>query len=92
MFYKNRLQTSTQDFQLIFVINGTICELQLSLPMDKSANEFNHKLYELTRSKDLTVLNTLMALNEQLASKFFINELELCFFIVEQSTEENKKQ
>lgn len=45
--YDNRLNEKTKDFQLNFLINGTISELQLALKLDKSANEFNHKLYEL---------------------------------------------
>ncbi len=45
--YENRLEKKTKDFQLNILVNGTITELQLALALDKSANEFNHKLYEL---------------------------------------------
>ena len=32
-----------------------------------------------------------MAFNEQLASKFFMNELELCYYLVEKSKVENRE-
>jgi hypothetical protein len=57
------------------LVNSTTTELQLALNLDKDANEFNHKLYELRRSQDLTLLMTLQTINEQLVSKFFVNEL-----------------
>jgi hypothetical protein len=57
------------------LVNSTTTELQLALNLDKDANEFNHKLYELRRSQDLTPLMTLQTINEQLVSKFFVNEL-----------------
>jgi hypothetical protein len=87
--YDDRLVKKTRDFQLNFLINGTISELQLALKLDKSANEFNHKLYELERSKNLTPLITLQTVNDQLAEKFFIDQLELCYIVKESDSKKN---
>ena len=46
---KNRLNNGTKDVSLNIQIGEIVCEVQLALAFDSMANEFNHKLYELTR-------------------------------------------
>lgn len=48
--FKNRLQSTTSDLVLNFLIGDTICEIQLALDFPHLDYEFNHLLYELGRS------------------------------------------
>lgn len=48
---ENRLGNNTKDVVLLIKLPNTIAELQLALKLDSVLNEFNHKIYELRRSK-----------------------------------------
>jgi len=50
--------------------------------MNKASNEFNHKIYELKRSKAFTPLFNLMIMNERLTEIFFTDLLEFLFFMM----------
>jgi len=56
---KNRLGKKTADLVFKILINGTVSEFQLAYEFNVVANEFNHKIYELERSKFFTCLSTL---------------------------------
>ena len=60
---KNRLKGKTSDLVINFLIGKTICELQFGIEFAVTDNEFNHKIYELLRSKFFSPLMMLKKLN-----------------------------
>lgn len=68
---KNRLHSHTKDMVLIIKLPHSIAELQLVLKLDSVSNEFNHKLYELLRSKIYTPIVNLVLHNQRWSESFF---------------------
>jgi hypothetical protein len=67
--FKNRLTKPTSDAVLNILLEETICELQLCMDVPEIDNEFNHKLYELTRSPFFSTLSTLRRINSDLTNE-----------------------
>ena len=61
----NRLRgkTNTSDLVLKVLVGKVVAELQLAYYHSTAVYEFNHKLYELRRSKFFSPLTTLHRLN-----------------------------
>lgn len=57
---KNRLNKGTKDVTLIIKMDNIVCQVQLALVFDSTANEFNHKLYELTRDPSGSIIASML--------------------------------
>jgi hypothetical protein len=57
---KNRLKCGTKDVSLNIQLHLVVCEVQLALAFDSTANEFNHKMYELTRDPSGVILASIL--------------------------------
>ena len=62
---ENRLGKNTKDLVFKIEIGGIIAEFQLAYQFNVVKNEFNHKIFELCRSKFFTVVETLNVFNER---------------------------
>ena len=82
--FKNRLNKKTKDLTLVINLPHSIAELQLALKFDTTSNEFNHKIYELLRSRIYTPLTNLYVQNETWSSVFFADQFEIFHEIVKQ--------
>lgn len=63
MNLENRISMHTKDVNIHIKMKNSIAELQLTLKQDRVVNEFNHKIYELMRSKIYTFLTSLFVQN-----------------------------
>ena len=78
---KNRLNKNTKDVTLIIKLPNSVAELQLALKFDTALNEFNHRIYELIRSKIYSPITNLCVLNERWSSVFFSEKQKLTDFV-----------
>lgn len=78
---KNRLNKNTKDVTLILKLPNSVAELQLALKLDTVSNEFNHKIYELLRSKLYTPISNLCELNSKWSWAFFMEQENLVTFV-----------
>jgi hypothetical protein len=62
---KNKLYGKTRDLVLITKLESVISELQLVMKLDSVSNEFNHKIYELIRSKVYPMIPNLFIHNQK---------------------------
>ena len=83
---KNKLYGKTKDLVPIINLEKVVAELQLVLKLDSVSNEFNHKIYELQRSKLYSMVPNLLIHNEKWCKTFFGEQIELV-----QNTLEQKK-
>jgi len=61
----NRLSKGTCDLVLKILINELVCEFQLTIDATKVVdNEFNHKIFEIARSKFFSPISMLKLFNE----------------------------
>lgn len=74
---KDRLNGKTKDLVLIIKMENVIAELQLVLKLDSVSNEFNHKIYELQRSKLYSIIPNLFIHNKKWCDDFFVDQLDL---------------
>ncbi len=74
LLFKNRLNKKTKDITLVINLPHSIAELQLALKFDTTSNDFNHKIYELLRSRIYTPLTKLYVQNENWISAFFVDQ------------------
>ena len=73
----------TKDLVLIIKMETVIAELQLVLKLESAANEFNHKIYELQRSKVYSMIPNLFIHNQKWCQEFFKDQLDLINDIIE---------
>ena len=66
-----------------------ISELQLVLKLDSVSNEFNHKIYELQRSKVYSMIPNLFIHNQKWCGDFFGDQIELINDIIESGKKSN---
>jgi hypothetical protein len=62
---KDRLSKNTKDLVTIIKFGESIAEFQFALKLDSVSNEFNHKIYELKRSKLYSPIVNLFVQNEK---------------------------
>ena len=80
---KNKLYGKTKDLVLITKLETVMSELQLVLKLDSVSNEFNHKIYELKRSKVYSMIPNLFIHNQKWCKEFFGDQIELINDIIE---------
>ena len=81
---KNKLYGKTKDLVLIIKMEAVIAELQLVLKLDSVSNEFNHKIYELQRSKVYSMIPNLFIHSQKWCQDFFKDQLDLINDIIEE--------
>ena len=86
---KNKLYGKTKDLVLITKLETVISELQLVLKLDSVSNEFNHKIYELQRSKVYSMIPNLFIHNQKWCGDFFGDQIELINDIIESGKKSN---
>jgi hypothetical protein len=59
---------------LIIKLKKSIAELQLALKLDSVTNEFNHKIFELTRSEIHSPIINLFIHSERWGETFFTEQ------------------
>ena len=79
---KNKLYGKTKDLVLIIKLETVISELQLVLKLDSVSNEFNHKIYELQRSKVYSMIPNLFIHNQKWCKEFFGDQIDLISDII----------
>lgn len=82
----NRLKKPTSDINIKILFGNVIAELQLAILLNHAEYEFQHKLYEIRRSKFFTKLTQLSILNEEITNEY----LKAAKRIIEINT--NKKE
>jgi hypothetical protein len=80
---KNKLYGKTKDLVLIIKLENVVSELQLVLKLDSVSNEFNHKIYELQRSKVYSMIPNLFIHNQKWCEDFFRDQIELINDIIQ---------
>jgi hypothetical protein len=73
----NRLNKPTSDLVLKILFGNTIAELQMAINLSAAENEFNHKIYELKRTKFFTPLTQLSIFNEDLSVDYLTEVAEV---------------
>jgi hypothetical protein len=68
---KDRLAKNTKDLVTIIKFGESVAEFQFALKLDSVSNEFNHKIYELKRSKLHSPIVNLFVQNEKWSQSFF---------------------
>ncbi len=68
----NRLKKDTSDLVIKIIIGNVVAEFQLVKEANIADYDFNHKIYELKRSKFFTPLTQLMILNEDLSKDYLL--------------------
>jgi hypothetical protein len=89
---KNKLFGKTKHLILITKLGTVISELQLVLKLDSVSNEFNHKIYELQRSKVYSMLLNLFVHNQKWCGEFFGDQIDLIKNIIESEERKNKEE
>ena len=74
---ENRLGRNTKDVVMLIKLPNSVAELQLALKQDTVLNEFNHKIYELKRSKIYACVSNLFIRGKKWAETFFKEQMEL---------------
>jgi hypothetical protein len=74
---KDRLAKNTKDLVTIIKFGESVAEFQFALKLDSVSNEFNHKIYELKRSKLHSPIVNLFVQNEKWSQSFFTELMEL---------------
>jgi len=67
--------------KLIIQLPNSIAELQLVVKLNKTSNEFNHKIYELIRSIRFSPLTSLYIHNEKWGFPFFSEQMKILDFM-----------
>lgn len=68
----NRLKKDTCDLVIKIIFGNVVAEFQLVKEANIADYDFNHKIYELKRSKFFTPLTQLMILNEDLSKDYLL--------------------
>jgi hypothetical protein len=67
-------------------------ELQLAIKLDSVANEFNHKIYELSRSVTHSNIANLYIQNEKWCAAFFEEQLSILSYEIDHNPEFDAKK
>lgn len=62
---------------MLIKLPNSLAELQLALKQDTILNEFNHKIYELKRSKIYACVTNLFIQGKKWGTTFFREQIEL---------------
>ena len=89
---KNKLYGKTKDLVLIIKLETVISELQLVFKLDSVSNEFNHKIYELQRSKVYSMIPNLFIHNQKWCKEFFGDQIDLINDIIESGKKSNMEE
>ncbi len=77
---------------LITKLETVISEMQLVLKLDSVSNKFNHKIYELQRSKVYLMIPNLFIHNHKWCAEFFEDQIDRIGDIIESGERKNENE